>query len=128
MSRKASRNSSQVLLSVHLSITFAIPRELVLRIAQDLVNLVRLRVHATGYFEVDSVLFLVEFDGLDWHVVRRRDLITKSAEPHLLIKVQVLVVPAPPGWTLILLWDLGVGRLYRLRAHSVRSSSRSLGG
>ena len=118
----------QVLLSVHISITFAIPRELVLRIAQDLVNLVRLRVHATGYFEVDFVLFLVEFDGLDWHAVRRRDLITKSPEPHLLIEVQVLVVPAPSGWTLILLWDLGVGRLYGLRAHSVRSSSRSLGG
>ena len=65
MSRKASRNSLEVLLPIHLPITFSIPRELVLCIAQDLVNLVRPRVHATDYFEVDFVLFLVEFDGLD---------------------------------------------------------------
>ena len=63
--QRESRHTLQVLLLVHLAIRLAIPRELILRIAEHLVNLVRLRVHPPNTLQIDNVLHFVESDGLE---------------------------------------------------------------
>lgn len=112
--RKVSRHRLQVLLSIHLSIRFAIPRELVLSITKDLVDLERLRVCPPRFLDVDFILFFVELDRLDRRIVSTWILVTGSVEAHLLVQAKVLHVYAPFVWAVIVWWDRGLGRLARL--------------
>ena len=39
-----------------------------------------------------------------------------KTEPYHVVKVEILLVFASLGWTVVLLWDRGVGRLYGLES------------
>lgn len=76
---QASRYCLYVLLPIHLSVAFAVSRELVLRLAKDLVDLVRVGVHPTSSSDVHFIFLFVELDMLQRRIVSRQDLITGSA-------------------------------------------------
>ena len=80
---RASRLRLEVLLQIHLAVRFPIPRQLVLPILEDLVNLVGFRVHAPGSYEVDFGLFLVGFWELSRRTVSMGEIpTTKLSGPH----------------------------------------------
>ena len=77
------------------SVRSSISRELVLPVAEDLVNLVGFWVHPTSSLEIHYVLYFVELGVLDGHIVSRWNMATGIAKAYLIVEVKILHVPTP---------------------------------